>query len=380
MPSPSPFTFTVYDKAFDKKGTVGNPLSLSFTSRHNQQPTGQLILAADHPRTVDLTTSGCRYVLHYQGEHLSSGVITQRAAKGPSRLATITFQLTDDWWLFSRMLAWPNPGSAVDAQTTNEYDTRTGAAETVLKAIVSANKGHLVDGPSITVATDLGRGSSITVANRFHPLTDRLMPAVDGAGIGTTVRQVGAGLVVDCYTSEAYPRTLTESSGTVREFEWSSIDPKVSRAIVGGKGEGTARAFRRRIDAARDAEYGYTVEALKDATDLDTAGELDARGDEFLAENRPTNGISVKLAETSSFRYDPSGARGLRVGDVIEIQVIAGVTIPADVLRECTVTWSADGGLTVTPQVGDRSNDPGQTLARAFGSLMRAFRNTITRS
>lgn len=373
---PGPFDLTLYDRAFVKYGTVGAAQALSFTPRHNQQPTGQIVVSTTHPRLADLLKKGCRYVLNYQGAFMSSGRVTSWVASGTSRTALYTFQLEDDWALFKDTLGWPDPASPVSDQTASEYDTRTGPAESVLKGIVAANLGHLVNGADITVAPDLGRGSTITVQNRFHPITDRTMPLVDGAGIGTTVRQEGAGLVVDCYGVITYPRALTEEAGVVREWSGSSADAKATRVVVGGQGEGTARVFRLRVNADAEADCGYTVEQLRDATDVTTDTELDQRGDDFLVENGPTSGLSVKLSETAAFRYDPTGVNGIRVGDLVTLQVGA-TPVVTDVLREVTVSWSVDQGLTVTPQVGERSNDPTQTLARAVRTLARGLRTLI---
>ena len=370
-----PFQVFVYDKAFTYKGTVGAPQSVTVTARHNQQPTAQLVVPATAPRLADLMANGSRVVITYKGDHLTSGFIRNKQADGPSSQATFTFQVQDDWWLFARLLAWPVPANALTNQNV-EYETRTGAAETVLKAIITANKSRST--PTVTVATDLGRGSSITVANRFHPLTDRLMPLVDDAGIGTTVKQVGTGLTVDCYATTAYPRTLTEASGIVQDWSWASDGPVATRVIVGGQGEGVARAFRSRTDSTNETAYGYTVEAFKDATDAADNTALDLRGDQFLTESAPTNGLKVTLSETSIFRYSPSGTNGIRVGNTVTIQTAPGVTV-TDVLRECTLSWSVDEGLKVTPQVGERRDDPSTMLATAVAGLARGFRTLARR-
>ena len=370
----SDFAIQVYDKAFAYQGTVGAPQALTVTVRHNQQSTAQLVVPATCPRLLDLMAHGARVVITYEGAHLMSGVVRSGSARGPSPAATFTFQVQDDWALFQRLLAWPVPANALTSQNV-EYETRTGAAETVLKGIVTANKSRSV--PTVTVATDLGRGSSITVSNRFHPVADRTIPLVDAAGIGTTVRQVGSGLTVDCYATATYPRTLTEASGVVQEWEWSWKDPAATRVIAGGKGEGVARAFRSRTASATETAYGYSWESFKDATDGDTDADLDLRGDQHLAEAAATAGLKVTLSETSIFRYDPTGQRGVRVGDLVTVETAPGVTV-TDVLRECTLSWSADDGVKVTPQVGDRSDDPTLALTSAFASLARQLR-TVTR-
>lgn len=365
---------TVFDKAFARLGTVGAPQALTVVPRHNQQPTAQLVVPATNPRLADLMAPGARVVIDYLGNHLLSGPVRSMTSDGPTPTATFTFQIVDDWWLFSRMLAWPVPAAALTAQTS-EYDVRTGVAETVCKAIVNANKSRTA--PTVTVATDLARGSSITVSNRFHPLADRLIPALDLAGIGVTVQQSGSGVLLDCYAVGTYPRTLTEKSGIVQDWAWSSDGPKATRVIVGGKGTDVSRVFRSRVSSSLETAYGYNIEMFKDATNATNNTDLDTEGDKFLAENVPTAGLSVTLAETSTFRYDPTGTVGIRVGDTVTIETVPGVTV-TDVLRECTLNWSVDQGLTVTPVVGNRQNDVTKTLVSAVSSLARGFR-TLSR-
>lgn len=371
-PSLSPFTTTLYSKSFTKLGTIGAPQALTATPRHNQQSTAELVLPATSPRLADLMADGTRAVITYQGSFLLSGPISSYAGKGPRSTATFTFQIADDWDLFNRMLAWPVPGAAIATQTAAEYDTRTGAAETVLKALVTANKAH--GNASLVVAADLGRGTAITTTNRFHPVSERTIPLVDAAGLGTTVQQINGQLVMDCYPVRVYPRTLSEASGVVQDWSYSHKRDKATRVIVGGKGEGTARAFRSLVGTSAEAALGYSVEAFLDSTDSNNTTELDAKGTQFLGLNGPTNGLSISLSETPSFRYDPSGNRGVRVGDRIRLEVGPGVVI-TDVLRQCTIAWSADNGLNVTPQVGDRSDDPSLALAAVIAAVRRSVSN-----
>lgn len=370
----SPFTIMLYDKAFTQLGPVGSVKALTVTVRHNQQSTAQLLVDVTHPRFQDLMTVGTRAVVRYNGAHLLGGPVRGRRGEGPRKTAYATFDILDDWFLFARTLAWPTPGADLASQTS-EYDVWTGPAESVLKAIVSANAGRGT--PALTVAGDLARGSTITVANRFHPITDRTIPLVDGAGIGTTVTQSGTGLVMDCYATRVYPRTLSEASGVVQEYKFNQDDGDATRVVVGGKGEGTARVFTPVVDTVLEARLGYSIETFKDATDTDADSDRVQRGTQALVEAAPSTGISVTLSETAAFRYDPTGLNGVRVGDVIPLDVGNGVIV-TDVLRSCTLSLSVDEGLTVTPQVGDITTTA-QKSARLLAALARAYRNLAGR-
>jgi len=364
----SPLTITVFTKAFVRSGWIGDPVSVEIHPRHNAQPTATITVAADRASAA-LLADGARVTIDYSGAQIMSGPV--RAKSGTSgRDSTITLTVEDDWRLLGRCLGWPNPTGLITAQgAVTAYDTRTAAAETVVKYFVGRAVTRL--GLPVTIATDQGRGAAITVQMRMHPLADRLLPIIDQAGIGVTVKQSGAGLVVDCYTPSLYPRTLTEMSGVVQAWEWDQKAPTATRTIIGAQGEGTLREFRAVTDAALETAWGDKVEVFTDARDTAVTAEIDARGTARLAEGAPTAGLKLTLAETDSFRYGTT----LRVGDKVTTTLVPGAAPITDVLREAVLSWTADNGFTVTPQVGDRTDDPDRTFAKAIASLAKAVRN-----
>jgi hypothetical protein len=366
--SDQPFTVAVFDKAFARKGFVGDPVALSATVRHNALSTATITVSSDHRRLPDLSADGARVVLTYDGQHLLSGPVRRLRGQGPASSGTVEVDVEDDWRLLQRVLGWPVPGAALTAQTS-AYDKRTGAAETVLKAFVTANAVTRLGLP-VTVAADQARGGNVDVSMRFHPLADRLYPAVDQARIGVTVRQSGAGLLLDCYTPALHPRTLSEQSGVVQSWSWSRTGPGSTRVIAGDQGEATARSFTSTVDAAREAAWGDRIEVFVDARDTDVATEVTARRAEALAEGAPRAGLSLELAETSTFRY----GKAVRVGDRVRVEVGPGVVVE-DVLREAVLSWTAQDGLLVTPAVGERTDDPSHVLARAVARLARGVRD-----
>lgn len=258
----SPFEVEVHDGAFARRGWIGDPVRLTVTPRHNARGSVVLTVDNDHRRLPELSAPGARLVIRYDGQVLLTGRVRLRTGRGPGISGQTTFTVEDDLRLLWRVLGWPVPTAGLSAQTSG-YDTRTGPAETVVKAFVQANAVTRLGLP-VTVAPDLARGGNITVSTRMHPLADRLFPMVDVAGIGVTVRQNGPGLLLDCYTPAASPRTLTEQSGVVQDWSYSLTDPQATRVIVGGQGEGTARSFTSSVDAAREAEWADVLEVFRD--------------------------------------------------------------------------------------------------------------------
>lgn len=385
----SPFTITVFDGQFRRCGWIGDPSSLTATVRHNALSVAEVTIPADHPRVGDVITPGARLVITYRGEHLLSGPVVKVTGTGPTVTSTITLTVEDDWRVLTRTLAWPNPTGPITAQgAATAYDRKSGPAESVLKHFAGRNFTRLAR--PVTVAPDLGRGGTIDVQARMHPLSDRLYPAVDQAGIGVSVRQVGSGLVLDCYAPTVRRRVLSEDSGALTGWEWSTTAPGCTRVVVGGAGEGTAREFLHVVNADLEGEWRDVVEEFRDARDVggdttDSEGNtvpmppaeaeamLRARGLERLTEAAPTSGLSLTLAEAAGFRY----GQHVRVGDTLTVRVGPGVTV-TDILREASLTY-ADGGLEVTPVVGTRTDDPDVTLRRAVNDLARAVRALRTR-
>lgn len=365
----------VYSKTFERLGWVGDPIAVTATARHNQQPSGQLIVSERAVSTPRLLEPGARVVIRHQGEIVLGGPCRLVSCQGRLGARTFTMQVQDDWRLLRRILAWPVPGSAINSQTS-EYDVRTGPAETVLKQLVQANVTRL--GLPVTVAPTLGRGSTITVRSRMDTPADVLFPLVDQAGIGVTVRQSGAGLLLDCYTPSTFPLRLSEAAGTVAGMSWSRQPAEMTRVVVGGPGEGTARIYRTRVNAALEAAWGDKIEGYVDARDIkdddpNRNALMDARGDAALAEVGLRYGLSVELLESSIFGY--GGANGVRVGDAVQIETQPGATPITDVLREATLAWSKEKGVPKwSPVVGSRTDDNDKKLATALGRAIAALR------
>ena len=372
--SANPFRISVYNSVFEFKGYVGNPASVSLNLRHNQQGTASLTLDGDHRMAGALTAPGARVVFHHKPsgawEFLMSGKVKSRRGEGPSLKSSVTFEIADDIRLLSQVLGWPVPTSAITSQSGAEYAKYTGPAETVVKNAARANFQRL--GIPVGVATDQGRGDIVPggVALRFHPLADKLLPAAEAGGIGVTVRQSGTGLVLDCYTPRDYPHKLSEKAGTITEWSWEDRDPTATRAVAGGKGEGTARTFARSVDANLENAHGDVYEVFKDATDVDTSADLTARAAQTVTEGAPTYGFSVTLSETGMFRY---GDKGVRVGD--RVTVIIGGQERTDLLRECTLAFNRESGPTQTPVVGSIDQSPDKALGRFLSRLARGIRD-----
>lgn len=273
----TPFRVTVFNGAMDRLGWVGDPISVTVTERHNAISTGEITVRSDHQRLSDLIADGARVTVDYLTDsgavlrRVLSGPVRSLRGQGPSSSGTVTVGVESDLRLLHRVLGWPVPGNALGSQTS-AYDVRSGAAETVLKGYVTANAVTRLALP-VTVATDQARGTTIKTQARFHPLSDVLLEAVEGAGLGVSVVQDDATkkLVLDVYAPAVYPRTLTEQSGVVVDWSWSVAGPTATRVIAGDQGEATARSFTTTVHTARESMWSDVIEVFRDARDTDDA-------------------------------------------------------------------------------------------------------------
>lgn len=366
---------TVYDKAFVRKGWLGNPESVTVTVGYNIVGKAEVTFPSDHNRAADILTEGARLVIEYPGLDLPliTGPVTGVEGQGPEGQSTVTVTVTDDLSLLWQTLGWQVPTAAISAQDTAEYRTYTGNAETIVKTMVQ-EQAITRFGHPLTLAPNLNRGAVIPggVKIRMHALAERLYPAVEQAGIGIRIYQSGPGLMLDVYEPRVYTKVISEAAGTLRSWKWNRANPTATHVVGGGSGEGTLRTFRTASDAALAALYGRKIEVFTDARNGDTDAELDQSNSETLFEGKPKSGLELELSETPYFRYGT-----VVVGDQVTIR--AGVLEIADMLRTATITWTRAGGLKVQPGVGKTDNSSDAKVANAIKTLWRGLTNLKVR-
>jgi hypothetical protein len=221
----------------------------------------------------------------------------------------------------------------------------------------------------VTCNPDLARGDVVPdgVTFRFHPLAERLFPVVEAAGIGVTFEQIEGGILCDVVEPTPFPMTLTEESGALQFWSWTTTDPTATRVVAGGQGEGTARAFAGSVDSALEADHNDIIEVFRDARDAEDLTVLTSRSNESLIDGTNTSGFSIHLAETEAFQY---GKNGLVVGAIVTVSV-AGAS-RTDILREVTMTYDHANGTVVTPIVGDLQDNPDRAIANFLARLKKS--------
>ena len=372
----NPFELRVYDKDLDFKGYIGNPINLAVTPRFNETGTATVEMDLDHRLCPDILAEGSRLVIYKDGVFVLSGKIHQKNAEGPAVKGTLKFFVKSDFRLMHQVLGWPVPGASVSSQNAPSYSI-TGNAEAALKNLVRLNMVNRVGIPNLLVIPSSNRGATLPAGMeiRFHPLYEKLFPAIEQAGLGVTFEQRLGYIMMDVFEPPVYPFTLTEESGMLQWWSWSISDATATRVVAGGEGTGETRLFIQIIDTELESANNDAVEVFRqgsagNSTDSpeQKVASLFADAQETLDESKPKGGFAVRLSETGTFRY---GQNNLVVGALVTISV-GGVT-RTDYLREVTMTYSRDRGVEVTPVVGDIQDNPDRVIASFLARLKKSI-------
>jgi hypothetical protein len=261
--------------------------------------------------------------------------------------------------IVSEHLAYPKPSTADVTAQTDDYDDRSGEAEFVIKSYLEANIGALapssrrVDG--LTIADNQSRGEIVSAAARFDNLQNLIYQLAQVGGIGYQLIQVGTELLFEVF--EPQDRTSTVRMDIENRKLSSAVlsygTPTVTRAIVGGKGEGKNRTFIERTSSESlqaESSWGRRVETFVDGRSANNLNELNTAGDELLVERGKTiTEMSVTPSDDVNMVYGVDWFLGDRV------TVVNNNIETAAVVTEIGIRIDSDGvrlGATVGTPVG----------------------------
>lgn len=370
--------------------------SLSFTEQWLGVGTGSITLPSDNRLVPALSAPGARVRFSYardDGEVLAvmSGPV-DADSRAVSRLgSTITWTVTSDDQIL-RNLAWPVPAADLSGQTSEHY-IATGPIESVVPALIRAN---LVDrlGLPVRLVPTFPEGPTVTVQARFEPIVDVIKPLLLAHYRGLRVWQWMPGDQVPLLMASDPPVVPTVLIELVRQqekpwMEWSPelgiatgaitrTAPSVTRVVVGGQGEGTARVFRGSVDAARETEWGRLAvrEQFVDARDAADTATLDQRAATALAEGAPKAAVSAEAVEGDPWVV----FNHYNVGDRVPIAV-DGTVLATEVIQSITYTSNGREGVVVSPRIGQPSAtaEPDEALARQVAAIGRRVLTIETR-
>jgi hypothetical protein len=341
----------VRDKNLNRVGLIDPKYLVGFTivSRFNAIGTWTLTLPATHPLASALQTTGSGIIVSLKGKTIISGYTTwmnqTQTVDDPD--GVIQFTGLDDSVLLRDHLAYPTPTTADVTLQTSAYDVRNGKAETVMKSYVNANIGPSAPAArkitGLTVETDLARGNTVTGSARFDVLYELLQVLADTSALGFDIIQVGTAQAFQVYLPTDRSKTvrLDIVNNKLLETIYSLAQPKFTRTIVGGSGDGAARVFVERsstVSLAAETAWGRRIEAFIDSRDTSDSVALATAGDSALAtDGKSQITASIKPADDTTMLYGIDWF----LGDTVTV-VIGGYELSA-IVTELGISVQEDG-------------------------------------
>lgn len=365
----------VYDNTFTWQGTVSLLMELTAHRRHLEVSTAEFTIAPDDPMRPFLTTAGSQAVILLNDEPFLSGwVVSDAGTIDPSE--GVEFELLGHETVLWDVTGWPVPGNSLSNQNVGYWRQR-GPGETVVKAAAAANFNRL--GMPVTAAADQGRGGTVDVSIRFHPLMERIATPLFEAGLGVRVSLVeGQGLELDVYEVREHEFPLDPESGTIVSGAWRRNRPTLTRVVAGTQGEAEARTFYGPRVAGWEGQWEpRIIEGFVDARDVSEDGEdpeeaqqeAVARMSEALTEGRAEHELQLELDSTPEFAYRDHW----REGDIVPLQPIPDVELTATISEaELTIT----DGVRVRPVVGAGDDPVLSALTPLISSIRAMARST----
>lgn len=300
------------------------------------KPGWGLILAED-----DLTISGPITTNIRNNE----GGIIERKLGGISDLHVLEDRLT-----------LPAPTLPVSGQNVAYYKDK-GAAETIIKKLVSANAGSTATSgrrtPGLVIAPSEGRGGAATINTRLKNLLEEV------AAIAET-----AGLVLDCFQqanstdiifdvhpvkNRARKVRLTSRNDELTSYTNEQTAPTTTAVIVGGQGEGAARTITEFSN--NDGWGGRRIEVFKDRRDTEELDETRKTAMEELGKGGAGIDLTFSVHDSQARRF----GRDYQVGDIITVELENGV-IFTEQLTSARIIWQ-EGTREVELTVGNSDDD-----------------------
>jgi hypothetical protein len=318
------YTILVTDQGLD---VVGDPIAcwttIDVTLRFNEPGSG-LFTVPGYEWIREQMAPGCRVVVIRDQRILLAGPVEkwlfERSDDGDNAGdGTLTVNFSDDLALVVARQTYPNPALTPALQTTDSW-TNTGNAELALRALVDGNAGPgaLVDRqvPQLILGGVAGVGTSITsTAQRMEPLGDVLRRvALAGGGIGFRTRQSGPQILFEVYQPLDMSNQVVFGfgAGNLKYVGYEVVAPTATAAIVGGQGDGADRFVTERVNAGAQASWGR-MEILVNRPGTDPAADLNAAGDEALADGAETARLPTSTSDTPFQRYGVDYDLGTKV-------------------------------------------------------------------
>lgn len=355
-----------------RQGLISDYFSASLKPIYNDVGAWSLVVDRRGSSVAGLVTPGWGIEVARYGKVILSGPANYRQHQVDSTQTPQINQLavsgiTDEVWLQRRMCS-PEPATVGPPYSTSQYDTRSGAASTVLWQYVNVNAGPAAIAsrqvPGFAMATDPALGSSVNFSARWDNLLTVCQSLALVGNIGFRVESNGAGQIV--FTPYANPdRTQTMKFsvdlGNVAKFALDSTAPKETYEYVLGSGDSTAQQIYEQGDGDAIATWGR-FENTANSSGSTTSQQLQQSATDALGQGSEQATLTLTPDEIPGCVYGVD----YMLGDIVTMQLEGTAYTPygsvtgnpntiQDIVRTADIELSTQGPQTVTIGVGTPS-------------------------
>lgn len=244
-----------------------------------------------------------------------------RGGKRSGKTRTNTAKFKGDGWFLDNDLCFPEAPALTTA--TDATYLVTGAAETALKTLVDVNCGPSAapERYVIDVEADYARGPVTTTEHRFETVAAGAYRIARLGGLAVAVRQAVEGSRPVLTVREVVDRTSTlvlrEEDGSIGDFNWEVTDPRWTRVLLAGQGEGTGRVLLEVADVLAEGLLGVQRRTFIDARTTTDLAALEAQGLKKVAEGQSKAQVSFTATGLGLARP----AVDYNLGDLATVQV-----------------------------------------------------------
>jgi hypothetical protein len=325
--------------------------------RFNNVGSWKVSLPADSPAAEALRQPGAGVIVTGPNGVIFTGPTTSAKKTQSTEDPQGTWEIegVDDSIVLLERLGYPDPTEPDAGLQTVAYDEITGPASTVLYHYVNANLGP--DAPverqvaNLELAPDTALGSTTTGKVRFDVLGSIFTRLVAPDGLGYDIKQQADKLVFAVYqpVDRSADIRLDVENNRLSLSEYTYENPKATRAIVAGQGQGEQRTILEVATTESETSetaWGRRIEVFKDQRDTSENTLLEQSGLEILAKFGITQeGISVRPSDDGLMRF----GFDWNLGD--KVSVVADEAIAVAVVTEVALSIT-ESGVYVLATVG----------------------------
>jgi hypothetical protein len=357
-------TVEVRNGSFERVGQLATEdlIGLTLVLRYNNVGSWNITLPSDHRLVDALRATGAGIIVSVADDVVFSGYTTaaklEQSQENPE--GDWIIEGVDDSVILAERLAYPVPSDANVTQQILAEDVRSGIAETVIKGYVrdniSASAGTVRAIDHLTVETDALRGSNVTATARFTNLQELLYGLAQTGGVGFRVEQLGVGVQFQVFEPVDRSATIRMDldNGQLTKTEYSYGQPKATRVIVGGAGEGESRVFYEGTTTeslAAETAWARRVEKFIDSRGSEDGALEQSAKEALVDEGKTIVNMSVTPSDDQTMRFGVDWYLGDRV------TIVVGTVEATAIVTEVGINVAEDGvriGATVgTPVATD---------------------------